>query len=324
MKNPAFGGVCENRLAANFSKNHTRTPAKNQSFSLKSAASALGGVVTGSQILCPGPGHSPHDRSLCVTLDNSGLPIVHSFCGDDWKACRDHVKARLGMTEHHRVKCKEERTKADAKPKLALELWSKAYPIEQTLGEKYLTETRGIPKNIVDRVSDLRFAPRSIFYIDDKQVEAPTLIVALRDNCTNEIKAIQRIPLTSDGQKLDPPGKRMLGHASGCSIKLTADDEVTQGLAICEGLENGLSLLSAGIAPVWACGSAGAIAKFDLLDGIEALTIYADPDAAGIRAARECAGRWRVAGLDVRILKPKTDADFNDLHRGGKHERRFS
>jgi putative DNA primase/helicase len=64
---------------------------------LKSWAAALGGDVCGTQVLCPGPGHSAKDRSLSVKIGKDGEPIVHSFCGDDWQACRDYVRQRLGM-----------------------------------------------------------------------------------------------------------------------------------------------------------------------------------------------------------------------------------
>jgi uncharacterized protein DUF5906 len=66
---------------------------------LQSWARALGGEVWGEQVLCPGPGHSPHDRSLSVT-PSAAAPdgfLVHSFCGDDWQTCRDYVRRRLGM-----------------------------------------------------------------------------------------------------------------------------------------------------------------------------------------------------------------------------------
>jgi hypothetical protein len=58
--------------------------------SLASLAKALGGEVCRNQVLCPGPGHSPIDRSLSVRLV-SGTPdgfLVHSFAGDDWKLCQ--------------------------------------------------------------------------------------------------------------------------------------------------------------------------------------------------------------------------------------------
>ena len=69
--------------------------------SIEAIARALGGRVrSGSEILCPGPGHSAHDRSLAVRF-SCGAPegfVVHSFAGDDPLQCRHHVRARLGLT----------------------------------------------------------------------------------------------------------------------------------------------------------------------------------------------------------------------------------
>ena len=39
--------------------------------SLQTVAKALGGEISGGQVLAPGPGHSPKDRSLSVKLDAS-------------------------------------------------------------------------------------------------------------------------------------------------------------------------------------------------------------------------------------------------------------
>ena len=64
-------------------------------------AELLGGDVQGGEVLCPGPGHSAGDRSLSVKpdpADREGF-VTHSFAGDDWKACRDHVRKKLGLPE---------------------------------------------------------------------------------------------------------------------------------------------------------------------------------------------------------------------------------
>jgi hypothetical protein len=66
---------------------------------LQALAKALGGEVSGGQVLAPGPGHSAIDRSLSVKLD-SGAPdgfVTHSFAGDDPIACRDHVRTKAGL-----------------------------------------------------------------------------------------------------------------------------------------------------------------------------------------------------------------------------------
>ena len=64
--------------------------------SLPHMAQQLGGLVTGRQVLCPGHGHSPHDRSPSVRIEPGAPddPVVHSFAGRDF---RDHGKARPGI-----------------------------------------------------------------------------------------------------------------------------------------------------------------------------------------------------------------------------------
>ena len=66
---------------------------------IQKMARALGGKVSGGQVLAPGPGHSPADRSLSVKPDPAAPEgfFVHSFADDDPIACRDHVRARLGL-----------------------------------------------------------------------------------------------------------------------------------------------------------------------------------------------------------------------------------
>jgi hypothetical protein len=99
----------------------------------------------------------------------------------------------------------------------------------------------------------------------------------------------------------------MLGHKG--AIRLSPDDAVTLGLGLVEGVEDGLAVLLSGWSPVWAAADAGALAKFPVLDGIEALTIFADADAAGMNAATECAARWTEAGAEARISPPVRTRD---------------
>ena len=66
---------------------------------LHSLAAALGGEVSGGQVLAPGPQHSPQDRSLSIKPDAAAPDgfIVHSFSGDDAIACKDYVRKKLGL-----------------------------------------------------------------------------------------------------------------------------------------------------------------------------------------------------------------------------------
>lgn len=67
---------------------------------LKSWARALGGEVSGNSVRAPGPGHSRIDRSLSVTVSHSSPDgfVVFSHAGDDWQACRDYVRGKVGLS----------------------------------------------------------------------------------------------------------------------------------------------------------------------------------------------------------------------------------
>ena len=68
--------------------------------SLQEIARALGGKVEGHWVRVPGPGHSAKDRSLSVRLTDDRSDIfVTSFAGDDAIACKDYVRARVGMQQ---------------------------------------------------------------------------------------------------------------------------------------------------------------------------------------------------------------------------------
>jgi putative DNA primase/helicase len=109
----------------------------------------------------------------------------------------------------------------------------------------------------------------------------------------------------------------MYGPAGTAAIKISADEDVSEGLFIGEGFETCLAAYLAGFGPVWALGNAGAIAKFPVLDGIECLTILGERNDgnANIKAAQECADRWIEAGCDVILAEPLTGDDFNDVMR---------
>jgi AAA domain/Toprim-like len=75
------------------------TPLRNPS--LEEIARALGGEMSGGQVIAPGPGHSPQDRSLSIAMSNSDPAgyVVHSFAGDDPIQCKDYVRERLGQPQ---------------------------------------------------------------------------------------------------------------------------------------------------------------------------------------------------------------------------------
>jgi hypothetical protein len=67
--------------------------------SLQQLARALNGKIRNGQVIAAGPGHSPDDESLSVTLSDTadGGFIVKSFAEDDWRLCKDFVLEKLGL-----------------------------------------------------------------------------------------------------------------------------------------------------------------------------------------------------------------------------------
>jgi hypothetical protein len=113
------------------------------------------------------------------------------------------------------------------------------------------------------------------------------------------------------------PARLYSGPKAGGVVKLTPDEEITTGLAIGEGIETCLAARMAGL-PTWACLDSGNMAAFPVLSGVECITLLADHDEAGIKAARECAARWQAAGKEARIAIPSRPGfDWNDEIRGG-------
>jgi hypothetical protein len=73
-------------------------------FTAKEIAALMGGRVEHDSAVVPGPGHSAADRSLSVKPDHAAPDgfVVHSFAGDDFAKCRDHVRDKLGIPHEPR------------------------------------------------------------------------------------------------------------------------------------------------------------------------------------------------------------------------------
>lgn len=289
---------------------------------LRSAARALGGEVVGRGILCPGPNHSRRDRSLSVLFDASapGGFALHSHAGDDFGACRDYVRDRLGMGADYSAPSERpiRRDNVSHDPSsdraaLALRIWREARAPAETPVARYLAR-RGL--NLVDDATEvLRFHSSCPF----AGGRTPAMVALVRNVVTNQPQAIHRSALMSDGQKAEIDGKDRLalGSIRGGAVKLTPDEEVTTCLGIGEGIETTLSLRRLpefGASPVWSVLNAGGITSFPILPGIECLWIAVDNDPAGRGASELCADRWRRAGREVLLVHPTGDgADLNDI-----------
>jgi putative DNA primase/helicase len=304
----------------------------------RAIAAALGGQLSGRDtVLAPGPGHSPRDRSLAVRLDPTAPDgfVVFSHANDDWRACRDHVRSRLGLPpwepgdEQHRIVPPRHVDKWDlasieaeanepprawtedelARITAARRVWDEARDPRGTLAERYLREQRklDLPDELAGLV--LRFHPHCPWRDDAGRTDhVPALVTPFRSIDDNAITGIHRIALTSDGKKID---RRMLGIVSRAAIKL--DTLGGDTLVIGEGVETGMAARQLGFRPTWALGSVGAISFFPVIDGVQRLLILGEAGDASTRAIKVCGTRWRRAGRRVRVIMPNSGlSDMND------------
>jgi hypothetical protein len=193
--------------------------------------------------------------------------------------------------------------------------WRAAGPIAGTPGEAYLWG-RGL--HFDDPTGRLlRFARRRARKNTADELEYhPAVLALMRNVCTRKACGIVNIYLipNGSGRIRDNKGKTCTGRAAGAAVMLSAFDEPTMGLVVCEGVETGIAVYQSGLRPVWSCGGAGNLAAFPVLGGIEALTIGADADEAGRQAAETCAARWREAGREAVIVAPPA-GDWADGRR---------
>ncbi|MBR0698106.1 toprim domain-containing protein [Bradyrhizobium lablabi] len=287
-------------------------------------AHALGGHRVGqNSFVARCPAHE--DRSPSLSLSDAGeLVLWHCHAGCRQDAVRVALIARglwLGPSEPRPIRATARPAKPPVNPDrsgFAAAIWREGVDPRGSLAEQYLKGRKlALDDDLVMRV--LRFHGHCPFGKDKdgRTVHVPALIVAFRpirnDDETHPPPAIHRIGLKPDGSKL---GKQMLGPVAGCAVKLDPDEHVEEGLGICEGIETALAVRANGWRPVCALGSAGAIAKFTPIPGIEALTIFADHDANGVgmAAAKQCAQAWQAVGREVFIRTPHSvGADWLDL-----------
>ncbi len=253
---------------------------------IRTAARLLGGDARGNRILCPGPGHSRKDRSLSVTFHPDGTFATNSFAGDDFRDCRDHVKAVLGMSDDRPVSVSAPPVSISSGSSAARiaamgRLWASCVPIRGTLGERYL-ESRGLSYD----GDGWRFRPTS-----------RALIGIITDALTGDAIGYHETILDRDGNKT---GRLMHGRASGGVVRLY-DEPGSNEISIAEGIE---TALATGARPIWACLSSGIMQGLPVLPGVEQLTVFADHDPAGVKAANEVGERWHAAGRRVTLTMP--------------------
>jgi DNA polymerase len=205
----------------------------------------------------------------------------------------------------------------------ALQIWDAAQPFTGTIGERYLTETRGInvgklPPTIGDA---LRFHPRCVF---GARAYHPCLVALMRDPVTDVPVGIHRIGLAVENDAVVKLDRKALGRMG--VVKLWPPNG-SDRLVIGEGIETVLaaatciSFRGVPLTPAWSAVAKGGLGNLPLLPNIPQLVLLVDNDAngEGQKAAAHCRHIWHGAGRAVVALKPQQpDWDFNDVVLGKK------
>jgi hypothetical protein len=185
--------------------------------------------------------------------------------------------------------------------------WRDSVPIGGTLVQTYFAARRLEFRDPAGRI--LRFADRRCRKNPADEFEHhPALLAQLSDVRTGAPCGIINVYLQPDGRDRlrDKKGKTTTGRARNAAVMLSAFDEPTMGLVLCEGVETGIAVHQSGLRPVWACGPAGILGNLPVLGGIEALSIAADRDGPGMQAAGTVTRRWHLAGREASIVAPPT------------------
>lgn len=273
------------------------------SVSFESLIDLGGGRFGKSDVACPWCGPSRHHA------DNRKRRVLRIWLTDDWATyncarcgekgwVRKNGGAGPRPTPPKPRPTKEadadDHREAERRQATAMRVWEDTIEPKGTFGAYYFAHHRKLAIGDLGLDHVLRWHER-----------ISAVVALMTDPATGNPTGVQRTFINPDGTKRE---RKMLGRQG--IIRLSRDEDVTMDLGIAEGIETGLRILLSAWAPIWCCASAGMMAKFPVLAGIESLTIFADDDETGVKAARECAERWIAAGCETRLSHPK-DA-FND------------
>ena len=277
-------------------------------------------------ILCPFPDHEDGDpswrwrfnrrRFICTCGAGDLIDVVQKIRGCGFMDALRFIASVLGIDDapttiaqppNRESPAREQRSKKRWSD-YAEDQWRSCMPLSGDALDYLHARCCAIPPED----GDLRWHPD----LPNKRCDytGAALVGRVTDAVTGEPLTIHRTWIRPDGTKapISVPRLILKDHAKkGGVIRLWPDHEVTLGLVVAEGIENALSA-ARGFTPAWSMLDKDNLKEFPVLTGIQALTIVADPEDGGMRAADQCARRWRDAGKEVRLW-PASQAglDFN-------------
>jgi hypothetical protein len=254
---------------------------------------------------------------MMITLDPSAPDgfWVQSFANDDWKHCRDYVRARLGLGVFapskdgsdfpNRPRRRQIHQPGESADPFAR--WREGQDPRGTIADRYL-QGRGFAV-LPEHAGELIRFHRRLWHKEARQ-HFPGMLVLYRRITTGEPQCIQRTFFRSDGVKL---GRKFTGPSGGAAAMLTPWEDLTYGLFVAEGFESALSSHMGGYRPTWCLGSADGIKDLPVIPGVDSLSICTEHDnGTNAEAVTVCADRWLSAGREVFEIEPQIGKDIAD------------
>jgi putative DNA primase/helicase len=283
-------------------------------------AKALGGHRAGLTWMARCPAHEDRNPSLSISAAKDGKVLVrcHAGCSQRnviaalaerglWRAVANNSTGRFARKRRIRIGTESD-FEARARTNAAHVIWRASQVAVGSVVETYL-HSRGI---IFGAPATLRFRAA---LKHPSGGTWPAMVALVTEGLTGSSIAIHRTYLSRDGRgqaPVDPP-KMMLGPCSGGVVRLGEPDGV---LMVGEGIETCLSAMQATGCPAWAALSTSGLRSLDLPRSVRDVVVLADGDDPGEAAAQNCARRWQQEGRCIRIARPPSGMDFNDLLQG--------
>jgi phage/plasmid primase-like uncharacterized protein len=257
--------------------------------------------------LCPG--HDDRHHSFSLTQEG-GRILLYCHAGCTVRDICDALGIRVGdlFDRSGDTRNPNARYTDEQRLRYARKIWECTHTAVGTVVETYLRSrviTIPVP-------SAIRFIPLRMH--KEYGWPFPALVAGLQD-AAGAFTAISITWLSAGGTDKAPvdPVRKIYGPYCGGTVRLRSTGQI---LVLCEGIETGLSVAQA--CPelaVWCALSATNLARSAIPPNINTVIIAADADPAGEAAAQAAAARLAAEGRDVRIARPRTGTDFNDVLR---------
>jgi hypothetical protein len=228
---------------------------------------------------------------------------AHGYVRADGDCCQAHVPMKITSKKRGGA---DVATPADKRDK-ARWLWSCRQLVEGTPAETYLRKARGYEGRL----------PGTFGFLPARSGHPPAMIAAFGIAIETEPgfisipdEAVAGVHLT----RLAPAGtakagtqtdKIMIGSPLGSPIVVAAPGDLG-GLAITEGIEDGLSIHEATGLGVWAAGAASFLPALAAAvpSWVECVTVVVDDDDAGRSNSNSLAAHLEQRGFPVRLIIP--------------------